>query len=73
MDFSMPGLDGAHAAQLIRKHPRLQRVPVVGITAHTGGFIDEFRSACDAVLYKPVPPDTLLDTLRALMRQATAR
>ncbi|HTL45551.1 MAG TPA: response regulator [Vicinamibacterales bacterium] len=70
MDFSMPGLDGAHAARLIRKHPRLQRVPVVGVTAHTSAALDEFRMSCDAVLYKPVSPETLLDTLRALMRQS---
>ena len=70
MDFAMPGLDGARAAQQIRAYAPLHNVPLIGLTAHGGPFVDEFLQACDVVLTKPVPPDKLLDVLRGLLRGA---
>jgi len=55
MDVQMPGMDGIEATRLIREAEGGRRVPVVGLTAHTGA---EVRRRCleagmDLVLHKP--------------------
>jgi CheY-like chemotaxis protein len=69
MDLSLPELDGWEATRRIKSEPRTGRIPIVALTGHTleGPARDARRAGCDAFLAKPCLPDTLLETIRALL------
>jgi CheY-like chemotaxis protein len=65
MDFCMPGMNGAEAVDALKRDARTAATPVIGVTAHaTSPATQEFRRLCDAVLEKPVSPQTLVEALR---------
>jgi CheY-like chemotaxis protein len=56
MDIELPGMSGIEAYDEIRKHPELDRMPVVALTAST---MEEERSTIlahgfDAFIAKPI-------------------
>ncbi len=56
MDVQMPGIDGAEATRRIRAAEGPRRVPIIGLTAHSGAAV---RKRCldvgmDTVIYKPI-------------------
>lgn len=68
MDIMMPGMDGETAISLLRRDPRLSRIPILVLTVREG-----FASnAADATLTKPVDEDKLLDLLRSLLGRGTS-
>ena len=72
MDVQMPGMDGIEATRLIRGAEGPRRVPVVGLTAHTGA---EVRRRCleagmDLVLHKPADLARLPLRLRSAVAAA---
>lgn len=67
MDLQMPGMNGIQTASRIRERGKAsgKRVPIIAMTAHAR---DTDRQQClqagmDGFITKPVPPDTLRQTL----------
>ncbi len=61
MDVQMPGIDGTEATRRIRAAEGGRRVPIIGLTAHSGTTV---RKKCldvgmDTVMYKPINLSTL--------------
>lgn len=56
MDIAMPGVDGLTATRRLRKHPELQHLPVIALTAfETLGFRQAaFEAGFDGYLTKPI-------------------
>jgi signal transduction histidine kinase/DNA-binding response OmpR family regulator len=65
MDLQMPEMDGYEATRLIRSDPRLQKIPIIAMTAHV--LAEERRRCLEAGMNdhvsKPIDPDTLFATL----------
>jgi PAS domain S-box-containing protein len=72
MDLQMPEMDGFMATKLLRGDPRLQRLPIIAMTAHA--LVEERQRCLDAGMNdhvsKPIDPDNLFSTL---MRWASPR
>lgn len=73
MDIQMPVLDGLEATRRIRAaeaaEPGRERTLIIGVTAHA---MREHKDSClesgmDAVVTKPIDPDTVTDTVRSLI------
>lgn len=73
MDVEMPGLDGLHATELLRRDPLLADVRVLVLTGDNSeeGRAKALRAGCDAYLGKPLRRAALLAQVRALL-EATA-
>ena len=72
MDLQMPEMDGFTATKLLRSDPRLQKFPIIAMTAHA--LVEERQRCLDAGMNdhvsKPIDPDNLFSTL---MRWAKPR
>jgi CheY-like chemotaxis protein len=72
MDLQMPEMDGFTATKLLRRDPRLLKLPIIAMTAHA--LVEERQRCLDAGMSdhvsKPIDPDNLLSTL---MRWAKPR
>ena len=72
MDLQMPEMDGFTATKLLRRDPRLQKFPIIAMTAHA--LVEERQRCLDAGMNdhvsKPIDPDNLFATL---MRWAKPR
>jgi len=66
IDGKISGLDAFEFCKLLRQHPETEVVPVMLLNGPASS-IDKFRSAnagINAILKKPIHPETLLDTAR---------
>ena len=65
MDLQMPEMDGITATRLLRRDPRLQKIPIIAMTAHA--LVEERQRCLDAGMNdhvsKPIDPDALFSTL----------
>jgi PAS domain S-box-containing protein len=65
MDLQMPEMDGFTATKLLRNEPRLQKIPIIAMTAHA--LVEERQRCLDAGMNdhvsKPIDPDNLFSTL----------
>jgi two-component system, sensor histidine kinase and response regulator len=65
MDIQMPVMDGITATKLLRTFPRLQKLPIIAMTAHA--LVEERQRCIDAGMNdhvaKPIDPDQLFSTL----------
>ena len=65
MDLQMPEMDGFTATRLLRSDPRLQKFPIIAMTAHA--LVEERQRCLDAGMNdhvsKPIDPDNLFATL----------
>jgi CheY-like chemotaxis protein len=65
MDLQMPEMDGFTATKLLRSEPRLQKIPIIAMTAHA--LVEERQRCLDAGMNdhvsKPIDPDNLFSTL----------
>jgi signal transduction histidine kinase/DNA-binding response OmpR family regulator/HPt (histidine-containing phosphotransfer) domain-containing protein len=72
MDLQMPEMDGFTATKLLRSDPRLQKFPIIAMTAHA--LVEERQRCLDAGMNdhvsKPIDPDNLF---AALLRWAKPR
>lgn len=72
MDMQMPEMDGVEAAAEIRKHERLQSVPIIAMTANV---FSEDRERClkagmNAFISKPLPPSALYEQILTCLSPA---
>lgn len=65
MDMQMPEMDGITATRILRRDPRLQKLPIIAMTAHA--LVEERQRCLDAGMNdhvsKPIDPDNLFATL----------
>jgi signal transduction histidine kinase/CheY-like chemotaxis protein len=65
MDMQMPVMDGITATTVLRRDPRLQKFPIIAMTAHA--LVEERQRCLDAGMNdhvsKPIDPDILFSTL----------
>jgi len=65
MDLQMPEMDGFTATKILRSDPRLQKFPIIAMTAHA--LVEERQLCLDAGMNdhvsKPIDPDNLFATL----------
>jgi CheY-like chemotaxis protein len=56
LDISLPDLDGTEVLRQLRAHPRLQKMPVIAVTAHalTGDRERFLEAGFDDYLSKPI-------------------
>lgn len=70
LDVNMPGMDGFEVARLIREHPRLEKTPIIFITAVHGSDTDRLRGyevgAIDYISV-PVAPEILRSKVTILV------
>ncbi len=64
MDIQMPELNGYETAKIIRKNEKLNKIPIIAITANaTSEDVEKYSSVFDEYLIKPINEDLLLQTL----------
>jgi CheY-like chemotaxis protein len=65
MDLQMPEMDGITATKVLRSNPRLQKLPIIAMTAHA--LVEESQRCLDAGMNdhvsKPIDPEVLFTTL----------
>ncbi len=69
-DIMMPKMNGYEMIEAIRSYPKLQRIPIIIITA---GKIDPEKYAASGasdIYQKPIPMQQLLERAEALVNQA---
>ena len=61
MDLQLPGMDGFELTRLLKKHPAMQKVVIVALTAYAmKGDEDRAREAgCDGYIAKPLDTRSL--------------
>ncbi len=69
MDVMMPGMNGLDATQQIRQYQRLNRIPIVAVSAYGA---DEYRqlaldAGCDEYVSTPFNPSELADLIGTLL------
>jgi two-component system, cell cycle response regulator DivK len=70
MDLSMTGVDGWHAARVLKADPLTAAITIIAVTAHAmKPEIDSAKAAgCDGVITKPFDLQTLADALPRLLK-----
>jgi len=71
MDMSLPVMDGWQAASTLKADAQLQRIPLIGLSAHamSGDREKALEAGCDEYLTKPLDEDDLFAKLDALLRE----
>jgi signal transduction histidine kinase/CheY-like chemotaxis protein len=74
MDVQMPEIDGTEAARRIRAAETHSRIPIIGMTAHTGSAVRKrcLAAGMDLVLHKPMDFSSLPLRLREVIAAATS-
>ena len=69
MDISIPILDGWEAAQILKRDPATQSIPIVALTAHALSTDREkaLEVGCDGYLAKPCEPRTVVAEVARLL------
>jgi CheY-like chemotaxis protein len=65
MDLSLPVLDGAAAARVLKTYRSTSRIPIAALTG-SSRVSDAERALFDIVLTKPCSPEVLLESIRTL-------
>jgi CheY-like chemotaxis protein len=69
LDLVMPEMDGLETAEAMRRHPQLNRAPIIGVSATVTDSQRKqaFVAKCDRFLGKPVPLTELLECIAQLL------
>ena len=72
LDLGLPGLDGRAVAEALKADPRTASVPIIVVTAATGGDTRSWalHTGCNAILEKPVPLRLLTATVERWVHPA---
>jgi CheY-like chemotaxis protein len=72
LDYSMPGMNGAETASVLKSH--MPEVPIILFTLHADDVGESFKRAVhvDAVLRKSDGMDNLLITINRLLQRKSA-
>ncbi len=75
MDLSLPVIDGWEATRRIKHDPRTRDIPIIALTGHAlEGHSQGAREAgCEGFLAKPCLPETLLETVNAILAKRAPR
>lgn len=75
MDLSLPVIDGWEATRRIKHDPRTRDIPIIALTGHAlEGHSQGAREAgCEGFLAKPCLPETLLETVNAILAKRGPR
>jgi CheY-like chemotaxis protein len=70
MDMSLPEMDGWEATRRIKANARLNRTPVIGLSAHamSGDEAKARAAGCDDYLTKPVDEEVLFMKIEHFLR-----
>ncbi|KAF3888060.1 MULTISPECIES: ATP-binding response regulator [Nostocales] len=69
LDVMMPGMDGYEVTRHIRKHPEIQYIPILLLTAHIEvSVVEGLDAGADDFIRKPFDQDELLARVRSLLR-----
>lgn len=70
MDISLPGISGKEATRRIRQMPRLQKLPILALTAHAIEAEQQsiLNSGVDELLTKPINDEQLIRALNKYLR-----
>ncbi len=66
LDWKMPDLDGRGVSQAIRQMSTARQIPIIIVSAHIFGDVQEFveRGGADGFITKPIQQDTLFQCLQ---------
>jgi len=75
MDLAMPLVDGFEATRRLKNHPKTAHIPVIVLTAYGyQGYLREAAACrCDAFLTKPVSGAELVERVRSVLDDVSAR
>lgn len=75
MDLSLPVIDGWEATRRIKHDPLTRDIPIIALTGHAlEGHSQGAREAgCEGFLAKPCLPETLLETVNAILAKRGPR
>jgi two-component system cell cycle response regulator len=65
MDIQLPGMDGLSAVRILKDHPDLKKIPIVGLSSYAmdGDIRRALAAGCDGYITKPVDTRTFLKTI----------
>jgi two-component system cell cycle response regulator DivK len=71
MDINMPDIDGYTLTSRLKAQPRLQRVPIIAVTANVmrGDRERSFESGCDGYIQKPIDVDTISQQINRFLKR----
>jgi len=71
MDLAMPKVSGISAAHQLKNDPRTRTIPIILLTGHGHGAVDEglFKMGIDVFLTKPCLPEDLEGHVRRLLEE----
>jgi CheY-like chemotaxis protein len=72
LDWNLPGMSGVDFCRRLRKEPKLSRLPVLFLTAHssTGDIVEAFAAGADDFVSKPFRAPELAARVLGLIRRA---
>lgn len=72
LDWNLPGMSGVEFCRRLRREPRLGRLPVLFLTAHssTGDIVEAFSAGADDFVSKPFRAPELAARVLGLIRRA---
>lgn len=72
IDLWIPGLDGFQLTHKLKTNPRTADIPLLAVTGHAGAEVGQRvrQAGCDALLFKPVTPESLTSTGLLLIERA---
>lgn len=71
LDIQLPSMDGYAVARALRRHPDLQRVPIVAVTSYamTGDREKTIEAGCNGYIEKPINPETFVAEVERFLKK----
>jgi two-component system phosphate regulon response regulator PhoB len=74
LDLMLPGMDGLDVCKLMKKNPKLQKIPVIMVTAkgEESDIVSGLELGADDYIVKPFSPKVLIARVRAALRRKSS-